>query len=88
MPDSLHGVALHLGLNTPSLRLGESNARVVRLMENHLDFPLSLQELADAAGIPSRTLSYVCKRVFGESPENGGAKVCHGSGGIVLLRAA
>jgi len=37
-------------------------------MENHLDFPLSLQELADAAGIPSRTLSYVCKRVFGESP--------------------
>jgi transcriptional regulator GlxA family with amidase domain len=42
--------------------------RVVRLMENHLDFPLSLQELADAAGIPSRTLSFVCKRVFGESP--------------------
>jgi hypothetical protein len=26
--------------------------------------------------------------VSGRSGENGGAKVCHGSGGIVLLRAA
>ena len=42
--------------------------RVVRLMEENLDFPLSLAELAEAVEIPPRTLSYVCNQVFRESP--------------------
>lgn len=42
--------------------------RVVRIMEEHLDFPLSLAELAESAQIPVRTLSHVCNQVFGKSP--------------------
>ena len=42
--------------------------RILRLMERHLDFPLSLTDIADMLHIPSRTLSHVCNQVFGESP--------------------
>lgn len=44
------------------------SGRIVRLMEKHLDFPLALAEIADALGIPQRTLSHVCRRAFGEPP--------------------
>ncbi len=37
-------------------------------IDNNLDFPLTLGELAEAAEIPVRTLSHVCNQVFGESP--------------------
>jgi transcriptional regulator GlxA family with amidase domain len=42
--------------------------RIISLMEKHLDFPLVLGELAKKLRISPRTLSYVCKQVFGESP--------------------
>ena len=42
--------------------------RIVSLMEQNLDFPLSLDELSTELGVPKRTLSRVCKRAFGESP--------------------
>jgi transcriptional regulator GlxA family with amidase domain len=44
------------------------SSRLVALMERNLDFPLSLPELAEELKIPPRTLSHVCKQVFGESP--------------------
>ena len=45
-----------------------TSSRLVALMERNLDFPLSLSELAEELKIPPRTLSHVCKQVFGESP--------------------
>jgi AraC family carnitine catabolism transcriptional activator len=42
--------------------------RLFALMERNLDFPLSLLELADELRIAPRTLSHLCKQVFGESP--------------------
>lgn len=44
------------------------SGRIIRLMEDNLDFPLSLGDLALALRIPQRTLCYVCKKAFGESP--------------------
>jgi AraC family carnitine catabolism transcriptional activator len=49
-------------------RQNSLSSRLVALMEENLDFPLSLPELAKALKIPARTLSHVCKQVFGESP--------------------
>uniref|UniRef100_UPI00359424A0 hypothetical protein n=1 Tax=Aestuariivirga sp. TaxID=2650926 RepID=UPI00359424A0 len=37
----LHGVALHSGLNTPSLRLEESNANLTPIFYIERDIPLS-----------------------------------------------
>ena len=42
--------------------------RLIALMEKNLDFPLSLTDLALELRVPSRTLSHICKQVFGESP--------------------
>jgi AraC family carnitine catabolism transcriptional activator len=42
--------------------------KLIALMEKNLDFPLGLSELADTLGVPSRTLSHICRQVFGESP--------------------
>lgn len=42
--------------------------KIVRLMERHLDFPLTLAEFSSQLGIPQRTLSHVCQKTFGESP--------------------
>jgi AraC family carnitine catabolism transcriptional activator len=42
--------------------------RLFALMEQNLDFPLSLPELAEKLRIAPRTLSHLCKQVFGESP--------------------
>lgn len=42
--------------------------RIVRMMEKHLDFPLTLADLARQLKIPQRTLSHACRRSFGESP--------------------
>jgi AraC family carnitine catabolism transcriptional activator len=44
------------------------SARIVALMEKNLDFPLSLDELASALDMPSRTLAYTCRQIFSESP--------------------
>lgn len=49
-------------------RRNSLSSRLVALMEKNLDFPLSLPALAKALKIPARTLSHVCKQVFGESP--------------------
>ncbi|WP_373503626.1 hypothetical protein, partial [Aestuariivirga sp.] len=38
----LHGVALHSGLNTPSLRLEESNANLTPIFYIERDIPASL----------------------------------------------
>jgi AraC family carnitine catabolism transcriptional activator len=42
--------------------------RLISLMEKNLDFPISLDDLADALGVSSRTLTRTCRRVLGESP--------------------
>jgi AraC family carnitine catabolism transcriptional activator len=44
------------------------SGKIVRLMEKHLDFPLSLAEFSGQLRIPQRTLSHVCRQAFGESP--------------------
>ena len=44
------------------------SGKIVRLMEKHLDFPLSFAELSVELGIPQRTLSHVCRQAFSESP--------------------
>lgn len=44
------------------------SGRIIRLMEDNLDFPLSLEQLARRLRIPQRTLSHVCNKVVGESP--------------------
>lgn len=56
--------------NDPPIDAGQSSisSRLVALMERNLDFPLSLSELAEELKISPRTLSHVCKQVFGESP--------------------
>jgi len=56
--------------NDAPIRAGQNSisSRLVALMERNLDFPLSLPELAEELKIPARTLSHVCKQVFGESP--------------------
>jgi transcriptional regulator GlxA family with amidase domain len=41
---------------------------IVSLMEQNLDFPLSLGEIAKAVGLPERSLVRLCRRIFGESP--------------------
>lgn len=43
-------------------------ARLLKLMEAHLDFPLPLDELATALGASERTVTRVCRRAFGASP--------------------
>src|SRR4029077_12939580 len=52
------------------IEAGQSSvsSRLVALMERNLDFPLSLPQLARKLKIPARTLSHICKQVFGESP--------------------
>jgi AraC family transcriptional regulator, carnitine catabolism transcriptional activator len=42
--------------------------RLVELMDANLDFPLRLQELADAFGASQRTITRLCRASFGESP--------------------
>ena len=42
--------------------------RLVSLMERNLDFPLSLEDLAEKLDVSSRTLTRACRRVIGESP--------------------
>ena len=37
-------------------------------MEQNLDFPLSLKGIAIKLHIPPRSLSHICKQVFGQSP--------------------
>ena len=44
------------------------SGRIVSIMEQNLDFPLALDELARELGTSQRTLSRICKRTFGESP--------------------
>ncbi len=44
------------------------SSRLVTVMEEHLDFPLSLEELAERLGVSKRTLTRACRRSFGESP--------------------
>ena len=44
------------------------SGRIVAIMEKNLDFPLSLEELATELEMPSRTLTYTCRQIFGESP--------------------
>lgn len=52
--------------------VGSKQARqaecIVKLMEQNLDFPLSLPEIAEAVGIPVRSLVRMCRRIFGEAP--------------------
>lgn len=43
-------------------------SQIVALMEDNLDFPLSLDDLARELGMSQRTLSRECRRIFGESP--------------------
>ena len=49
---------------------------VVRLMQENLDFQLSLTELAEAEEIPPRTLFCVCNKVLRESLMKLNLKVC------------
>jgi transcriptional regulator GlxA family with amidase domain len=49
---------------------------VVRLMQENLDFELSLTELAEAVEIPPRTLFYLCNQVSSESLMKLNLKVC------------
>lgn len=42
--------------------------RLVQKMEQNLDFPLSLEDLAGQLAVSPRTLARVCQRTFGESP--------------------
>ncbi|HWT98876.1 MAG TPA: GlxA family transcriptional regulator [Terriglobales bacterium] len=52
-----------------ALRAGKALAdRLVRLMERNLDFPLSLQELADELRVSGRTIIRESSRRFGETP--------------------
>lgn len=44
------------------------SARMIALMERNLDFPLTLEELAEALGVSQRTMTRVCRRTFGQSP--------------------
>lgn len=49
-------------------KLARQAERIVSLMEQNLDFPLSLPEIAEAVGMPERSLVRMCRRIFGESP--------------------
>jgi AraC family carnitine catabolism transcriptional activator len=42
--------------------------RLVALMEQNLDFPLSLEELAGELGLSAKTILRECRRRFGETP--------------------
>ena len=42
--------------------------RLVQKMEQNLDFPLTLEELASEFAMSPRTLARLCQRTFGESP--------------------
>lgn len=53
------------GVGSKQVRQAE---RIVSLMEQNLDFPLSLPEIAEAVGLPERSLVRMCRRIFGESP--------------------
>lgn len=44
------------------------SVRIVSLMENNLDFPLDLDELARSLNVSPRTLSRYCKKALGEAP--------------------
>lgn len=43
-------------------------ARLVALMEQNVEMPLTLSELGREFGVSERTLSRLCKRYFGQSP--------------------
>ena len=43
-------------------------ARLVALMEQNIEMPLTLSELGREFGVSERTLSRLCKRFFGQSP--------------------
>jgi len=49
-------------------RQNSFSSRLIGIMEGNLDFPISLSELARQLKVPPRSLSHVCKQVFGESP--------------------
>lgn len=42
--------------------------RIVSIMESNLDFPLGLDEIAARLAISDRTLTRICKRMFGQTP--------------------
>lgn len=52
---------LEAGANSPI-------ARLVALMEQNVEMPLTLSELGREFGVSERTLSRLCKRYFGQSP--------------------
>ncbi len=43
-------------------------SHMVAVMEQNLDFPLTLEALAAELGVPQRSLTRVCRRSFGQSP--------------------
>ncbi len=50
--------------------LGNAKAmQMVRLMEDNLEMPLTIGELAAALGVSTRTLERLARRSFGESPQ-------------------
>ncbi|MAQ82317.1 GlxA family transcriptional regulator [Psychromarinibacter halotolerans] len=54
--------------STPRPETETLAARLVAKMEQNLDFPLPLEELAEDLALSPRTLSRLCQRTFGESP--------------------
>ena len=65
VPSASTGVHSH---EPPDPRAGPFSARLVSLMEQNLDFPLALRELASRLRVSERTLTRLCKRALGESP--------------------
>ena len=56
-------------MDSPVARTAPSLAeRIVGVMENNLDFPLSLDEIAEELGVSGRTVGRECLRRFGETP--------------------
>lgn len=49
-------------------RVAPLHHRIVRMMENNLDFPLSLEEIAQRLRVSTRTVTRICQRQFGEPP--------------------
>ncbi|WP_108661802.1 GlxA family transcriptional regulator [Acuticoccus kandeliae] len=44
------------------------SARMISVMEKNLDFPLTLDDLAEALDVSARTITRICGRTFGQSP--------------------
>ena len=45
-----------------------TSAKIVSIMQENLDIPLPLREIAESLNIPQRTLSRICNTVYGSSP--------------------